>query len=643
MTELMTGKDDEALLRELRQGGDRGVLEELVRRHVDFVYSAAKRQVGGDAHLAEDVTQGVFVLLGRKRPAVAGGKLAGWLFNTTRFVARNAVKMERRRRKHERAAAGMRAEIAGEDARWEDVGPVLDGAVAKLGRGERDVVLLHYFQNMTLGEVARKLGISEVAARQRSSRAVGKLREMLAKQGVACSAVGLAEGMRAYAVTHAPEGMVAKAGATTGGGVAVASSAAGAMTALKVKVAAAVVGAAVVVAGGVVMVERRVAPANPSGLVVPAADLSNFKTCHLVMTVSHAGTLSWTQELAVDNQRGVVGVRRFGAEAYVETFDGTAGYRFREGGNLAVKVTRSSLNLPDVRRMVGDLGSWSTATPVRTRADDVVENGEAWQAYGVTRWRVTDGLPTTVWVDAKGVLRRARATGSSAAGKEVREFNIDFDRPLTVAVPAELPKGARVVGEEQLAEELYPLKGALATAEAASHVLAVHSAVRDADGRYHLVVSVRPNGAARPLVMGLPPVNFVVRTDKEFVSAAIVTARQECAGLSVRDLVIVPGSKMKQGVCEFDMTMLPWGEVSAVLQQNRLPISGMAHMALKVDGRAGALETLAAETFDRVAALAGAVGGGVSLETEGTMPLTVPPAQVGREQFVAAVVKRVKG
>src|SRR4051812_5046040 len=36
---------------------------ELVRRHLDGVYSAALRRVGGDSHLAQDVSQHVFIAL----------------------------------------------------------------------------------------------------------------------------------------------------------------------------------------------------------------------------------------------------------------------------------------------------------------------------------------------------------------------------------------------------------------------------------------------------------------------------------------------------------------------------------------------------------------------------------------------------
>jgi DNA-directed RNA polymerase specialized sigma24 family protein len=54
--------DDRELLRRYREDTDHAALDTLVRRHLNFVYSCALRQVR-NPHLAEDVTQAVFMLL----------------------------------------------------------------------------------------------------------------------------------------------------------------------------------------------------------------------------------------------------------------------------------------------------------------------------------------------------------------------------------------------------------------------------------------------------------------------------------------------------------------------------------------------------------------------------------------------------
>ncbi len=57
---------DRDLLRRYAESESEEAFAELVRQHVDMVYSAAMRQVNGDSHLAQDVAQTVFTELARK-------------------------------------------------------------------------------------------------------------------------------------------------------------------------------------------------------------------------------------------------------------------------------------------------------------------------------------------------------------------------------------------------------------------------------------------------------------------------------------------------------------------------------------------------------------------------------------------------
>jgi DNA-directed RNA polymerase specialized sigma24 family protein len=97
--------DDLELLRAYAVNGSDDAFRSILERHVNLVYSAALRQVC-DPHLAEQVTQAVFVILARKAGSVRSGTvLVGWLFRTARFVAAGALREQQRRQRSEQEAA----------------------------------------------------------------------------------------------------------------------------------------------------------------------------------------------------------------------------------------------------------------------------------------------------------------------------------------------------------------------------------------------------------------------------------------------------------------------------------------------------------------------------------------------------------
>ena len=206
----MNSLADQQLLYDYAAHQSDAAFAELVRRHIDLVYSAALRMVG-DTHLAEDVTQSAFVALAQNARQLTGrAVLSGWLHRTAQNLAANAVRSEVRRRAREQEAAVMNELLSAEsDATWETIAPHLDAALGELNDAERDALLLRYFERKSAREMAAILGTSEDAAQKRVSRAMERLREFFSKRNVTVGASGLAVLISANAVQSAPIGLAA--------------------------------------------------------------------------------------------------------------------------------------------------------------------------------------------------------------------------------------------------------------------------------------------------------------------------------------------------------------------------------------------------------------------------------------------------
>jgi RNA polymerase sigma factor (sigma-70 family) len=272
--------DDLNLLREYSRNHSEPAFAALVSRHVNLVYSVALRQVR-DPHLAEEITQAVFIILARKADSL-GDKtiLAGWLCRTARYVSTRALRTQIRRQQREHEAhmqsifnAGGDAPSPSEAETWRHIAPLLDGAMDKLGQKDHDALVLRFFENKNFAEVGAALGASEDAAKMRVNRALEKLRKIFTKRGIVSTTAILAGAISANSVSAAPVGLaktvtviaVAKGAASASGSILVlVKGTMKMMTWMKARMAIIVGVSVLLVAGGTAVAVKEIAASRAS-------------------------------------------------------------------------------------------------------------------------------------------------------------------------------------------------------------------------------------------------------------------------------------------------------------------------------------------------------------------------------------------
>jgi RNA polymerase sigma-70 factor (ECF subfamily) len=189
----MQETSDEQLMAAV-MAGDRTALAVLVSRHHAPLLGYLYRLVGGDRELAQDLVQETLLHVIRQRTYACGHPIKPWLYTIATNLARDYLKSAHVRH---RSVRGMEEEATlvrlydnapgpEERALAAEQGSTVQAALAELGEDYRVVILLRFYQEFSLAEIAETLQIPLGTVKSRLSVSIHRLRALLApvREGV---------------------------------------------------------------------------------------------------------------------------------------------------------------------------------------------------------------------------------------------------------------------------------------------------------------------------------------------------------------------------------------------------------------------------------------------------------------------------
>ena len=169
---------DQLLLRRAIQGDERA-LQSLWSQHSPHIDAVVRRLVG-DADLAADIAQEVWIQIFRALPTYRGDSQFGtWAHRIAVNRTLNALRKIRRIANVETDIEDHSASIE-PDSERAMLAASIEEAAAKLSPGARTVFLLHDVEGYTHEEIAEQLGITAGGSKSQLFKARAKLRRLLA-------------------------------------------------------------------------------------------------------------------------------------------------------------------------------------------------------------------------------------------------------------------------------------------------------------------------------------------------------------------------------------------------------------------------------------------------------------------------------
>ena len=169
----------------LCQDGNRDAFRYLVERYKDVLYGTACLMTGNRAHAEDHVQEALLSAWRGIRGFRKGLPFKPWLVR----ILVNVVLSQRRRRalpahslEEDDDLHGEATDLADAAAAREDRQAVRR-ALAGLTAEHRQVIVLRYFAELTVTEVAQALQVREGTVKSRLHRALGSLKDQLENQG----------------------------------------------------------------------------------------------------------------------------------------------------------------------------------------------------------------------------------------------------------------------------------------------------------------------------------------------------------------------------------------------------------------------------------------------------------------------------
>lgn len=167
---------DEEMIARIQQG-DTGVLEALIRKYYDEVYYFCCYKTGDSEH-AYDCTQETFLKMTRYITRYTERKrFRGWLFSIARNVCNDYF---RSRPEDVPDSEALLSVPESRDAiEKAETAQVVKGALKLLNEEQREVIILRFYCDFKVREIAGIIGVPLPTAKSRLKRAIEKLKGLL--------------------------------------------------------------------------------------------------------------------------------------------------------------------------------------------------------------------------------------------------------------------------------------------------------------------------------------------------------------------------------------------------------------------------------------------------------------------------------